>query len=299
MLSFIHTILTSISRKLTFLPRGFIGVLLNKILVTNPNSQIISFKANNGLTYITDLRSYTENYICWTGEYEGKTMDMVLEMVDFSKNILDIGGNVGYWTINMASKIKKDKKVFTFEPVKSNYNRILEHLKVNNLEQEAKVFNTGLGDIESTVYYDISDEDDENKAQTFNATIVSNPKNKLDENSFEVKKLDNILESEKIMDIGFIKIDVEGYEANVFRGANKFLQQNRPLIYGEFTPEALVSNNSSMEEIFEIFSDYIFFQEEGKFFIELKEAKFHRDILLVPKEKLANYKKFKQIVFNN
>jgi FkbM family methyltransferase len=299
MLSKIHTTLSSVSRKLAFLPRGRIGVLLNKILISDPNKQIISFKANNGLAYIADLRSYTENYICWTGEYEGKTMNMVLEMVDFSKNILDIGGNVGYWTINLAKKIQNDKKVFSFEPVKSNYNRILEHLEINEMESKVKVFNIGLGQQNDTVYYDISNEDRDNNAQTFNATIVSNPKNKLEENSFEVKVLDDILDQENITDIGFIKIDVEGFEASVFRGARKFLKENKPLIYGEFTPEALLNNNSSMEEIFEIFSDYVFFQEEGKSFIELKEKKFHRDILLIPKEKINDYKKYTQLIFNN
>jgi FkbM family methyltransferase len=284
----LHSFLSSISRQLKFLPRGKIGVALNNILIPNikANNQIVNFQTDNSLKYICDLRSYTENYVPWTGEYEGATIRSILKFVDTSKNILDIGANVGYWTLNLAQKLDSKSKVYSFEPVKANYDRIIEHLKLNSFQDKSKVFNLGLGDKDIMVDFDKSEYDTIHKPATYNAAISLNKTGNI-----PITTLDKIVTAENISNVGFIKIDVEGFELKVFKGATDFLANNRPVIYGEFTPNSIQEYGNDPTDIFEIFSDYEFFQEvsAGKF-VKLEGKKYHRDLLLIPKEKMIKFK---------
>jgi FkbM family methyltransferase len=283
--------LTRFSRKLTILPRGQIGVLLNRLILTDPKSQIQTFKANNGLIYRSDLRSYTENYVPWTGEYEGKTLDMILPMIPKDKNILDIGGNVGYWTINLGN-ILTEKKVYTFEPVKSNYSRILEHLELNHMQDKVQVFNIGLSDKAGKANFDYTPNDKNNKAETFNAWLQES-----DNGVCDIHTLDSIIDSNTISDIGFVKIDVEGFEIKCFKGAIETFKTNRPIIYGEFTPAPINRVGDKPLDIYNLLSDYTFFQEKSnQLFIELEDGElFKRDLLIIPNElKIELTNKFKQ-----
>jgi FkbM family methyltransferase len=272
----IYNRLSSISRKLNFLPRGTIGLILNMLVIKN--DPIVTFKANNSLIYISDLRSYTENYVPWTGEYEGKSMDLILPLIDNKKNMMDIGGNVGYWSINMKS-INKNK-LYVFEPVTSNYNRIKEHLKINNLENNTFVYNLGLSDKNFYAGFCKTEIDQKNNAQTFNAALSEGSSK-----DCEVQILDDIVQKQKITNIGFIKIDVEGYELKVFNGAKEFLAQNRPIIYGEFTPESIKINGNDPQSIYNIFDKYNFYQQNGTQFNRINPGdEFNRDLLLIPVE---------------
>jgi FkbM family methyltransferase len=288
MLNSLYDSITRISRKLTFLPRGRIGVSINKLFTTGKSDTncIVQFKANNNLTYICDLRSSTENYVPWTGEYEGITLKNILPIIPKDMNALDIGANVGYWSLNLAQTVNLTQKVFAFEPIKSNYERIVEHLKVNKMENKVTVFNVGLGDKIDRADFNISELDKSNKSKTFNASLRQSVTGVCD-----IVTLDSLVEENNIVNIGFIKIDVEGYEIKALRGAKNFLEQNRPIIYGEFTPNLIESVHDKPEEIFNLLQDYYFYQENvDHSFTQLKGTSFHRDLLIIPKEKLEYVK---------
>lgn len=277
-------VLSSISRKLSFLPRGKVGGFLNYLTNQVNQDPIKSFVANNGLIYISDLRSYTENYVPWTGEYEGKIIDSLLNIVPKNMNVVDIGGNVGYWTINLANHIDEGSKVFVFEPVLNNFQRIKEMVKLNNLNKQTKLLNYGLGDKLENVDFEIGDYDKRNKATTFNATLKQNKKG-----GVKVVSLDSIYKKIKLNSVGFIKIDIEGYEVKFLKGAVNFFKDNRPIVYGEFTKSTILKNGDDFGYIFRFFKDYTFYKEGKKgTFSHLDKKDFERDILIVPNEKI-NY----------
>jgi FkbM family methyltransferase len=275
--------LSSISRKMTILRTGKLGVLLNNIFGDMENSPIKTFCANNGLIYKSDLRSYTENYVPWTGEYEGATMDKILPIVPKSQNVLDIGGNVGYWTVNLANQIDKNQKVYTFEPIKTNFERIEQITKLNDFENKTKIFNIGLGDKSLKADFDQDKGDVKRGASTFNASLIP-----AENGVCKIEVFDEVVKKEKISNIGFIKIDIEGFEIKFLHGAKEFFEQNRPVIYGEFGPEFIVLKGDNPLEVYEFFHDYTFFKEERDHSFKLlaKDTKFDRDILIIPNEKL-------------
>ena len=55
---------------------------------------------------------------------------------------------------------------------------------------------------------------------------------------------------------GFLKIDVEGYEFSVIKGASKALHKHRPVVLAEVCDYMLRANSSSSEALFELMESY-------------------------------------------
>lgn len=65
--------------------------------------------------------------------------------------------------------------------------------------------------------------------------------------------LDSLCEQQMLNRIDTIKIDVEGYEVEVFRGAARTLARFRPLVYGEFNNQLMPLQGSSFLDAWSIF----------------------------------------------
>ena len=125
-----------------------------------------------------------------------------LEYVKRWNNCIDIGSNVGMWTRELASKFKK---VYCFEP---NPN-FIECFNKNITENNVELFEYGLSDMEHTALHE--------KQST---TLIDHPGNVI------CKTLDSF----NLKDIDFIKIDVDGFEYRVLRGAVETIRNNNSVI---------------------------------------------------------------------
>ena len=72
----------------------------------------------------------------------------------------------------------------------------------------------------------------------------------------QVKTLDSFVEENKIENISFIKIDVEGFEPFVLKGAQATILREKPKLYIEMTDEWFRKHNSSSEEIIQLLKSW-------------------------------------------
>lgn len=143
-----------------------------------------------------------------------------------NKNFVDIGAHVGTYSILFASN-KRCKNVVSFECQKNTYNYLCANIALNN-SGNITAHNVALGSPEqegSATLKVIS-------VDGGGSSIVDLPthKNAFRSEIVEVKTLDKF----NIEDIGLIKIDVEGNELNVLKGAVETLKKsNYPKILFE------------------------------------------------------------------
>ncbi len=130
--------------------------------------------------------------------------------------ILDIGANIGshsiYWAIE-----KNARKVYAFEPLTGAYEALAKNVKLNKLNRKVIPYNLGLfshNGNASITHYNISN--------IGNTSFCPNPNG-----VFKFIKLDNFKTREKI---DLIKIDVEGAEAEVLKGAAATISTHKPII---------------------------------------------------------------------
>jgi FkbM family methyltransferase len=141
-------------------------------------------------------------------------------------NCLDIGANIGTHTVILSELFKN---VYAFEPQKEVFEVLKLNLKVNNCTNTTP-YNFGLGEKEKTADLGFIDK---NKSNNFGGVGIVET-DKLKEGvkkgeTIEIKTLDSL----NLKDIGFIKIDVEGYEYNALLGGEQTIKKYRPIIIFE------------------------------------------------------------------
>lgn len=165
-----------------------------------------------------------------TGIYERGYIKWAIEnFVKPGMKVIDIGAHIGLYTIEMA---KHCDRVYSFECSPKSYNFLCSNILLRDLSYKVTTFNTALSNTVGTTKYYIRDPKDGggNGISVFdkdaNTPTIDVPMVELD--SFNLK------------DIGFIKIDVEGHEEYVLRGALKTLSDNNyPPILFESWPERM------------------------------------------------------------
>ena len=65
--------------------------------------------------------------------YEKDDFDMIITLIDKEFTVLDIGGNIGWYAINIA-KLKKSAKIHSFEPIPKTYDYLTRNLVLNNVK---------------------------------------------------------------------------------------------------------------------------------------------------------------------
>ena len=139
--------------------------------------------------------------------------DTALFYVNNWRNCIDIGSNVGMWTRELATRFKK---VYCFEP-NTNF---IECFNKNITENNVKLFQYGLSDMEHTA------------SQIKQSTILS---------EYPGNVMCKTLDSFNLKDIDFIKIDVDGFEYKVLRGAVKTIRNCSPVINIEMKADKRVT----------------------------------------------------------
>jgi FkbM family methyltransferase len=74
--------------------------------------------------------------------------------------------------------------------------------------------------------------------------------------SVEVLSLDDLIRNNKIERVYFIKLDVNGFEGQVFDGANECIRRFRPSILFELNVNEIIQTGHTLFGIFELFENY-------------------------------------------
>ncbi len=150
------------------------------------------------------------------------------------KDFIDGGAFIGDSAF-MFEKFYKPNMVYTFEPLKINFDYINQTIKMNDLKHVTPVM-SGIGDKEeeSEISY--------NPEGLSGSSIIIKNKNNLTQ-KINVTTIDNFV-SKNNLNLGLIKLDVEGFESNVIKGAAESIKKYRPVM--------LISIYHTPQDFFEI-----------------------------------------------
>ena len=153
-------------------------------------------------------------------------------------NFIDIGSNVGKYTIMMGNRLK-DSKIISIEPEINNFEFLKKSIYLNQLKN-ISLFNLACSSRKGERNFFIEKE---------GIGMHSFYQNKLKSNIFikvKTEKLDNLifkkLNKNEIKKISLIKIDVEGAEVEVLKGAKKILKLVSPKILVEVWEKKSLEN---------------------------------------------------------
>jgi len=150
---------------------------------------------------------------------EVKTTEIMKRIVKKGDIILDIGANIGYYTILEADLVGAKGRVYAVEPVPKNIGLLKKNIELNNC-QNIKVFPIGAGAKEGRVKIYLS--------ESCNLSSMNkNTKGIIDEIRVPIITLDKFLINKPFPNL--IRMDIEGYEYQVLKGMAKILKRGEPL----------------------------------------------------------------------
>ncbi|MDQ8202133.1 FkbM family methyltransferase [Pelagicoccus sp. SDUM812003] len=166
---------------------------------------------------------YKVERIMWTGKFEEKLVALARRVVQPGDTCFDVGGNVGAISIALAEAVGEGGRVHTFEPNPTNFARLSANLELNpELRGRVTLNNVGISDQPGTLYW---------------SEDPGNPGNGMlgDQGDIESKviTLDAYTQENDVQELSFMKVDVEGMELQVFKGAEETLKRFKPTLYFE------------------------------------------------------------------
>jgi len=194
------------------------------------------------------------------GDFETELMKNQIKEGDI---VIDVGANIGYFTLLFSKLVGETGKVFAFEPESRNFELLKKNIQINKIKNvvlEQKIVSNKNG-----------------KSKLFISDNIANHKIfQTDEknNSFiELPSiiLDDYFEKINFLNrINFVKVDVEGAEFFVFDGMRKILNQNKEIkIFTEFMHHIIKNSNSDPKDIVDIFIN-------EKFNIDFVNSTYHK-----------------------
>ena len=156
-------------------------------------------------------------------KYERYETALINSQINPESICVDVGANIGYYTLLMASRAKK---VYAIEPDKICFDILRKNVEKNNLKNVV-LLNMAASDKKEKKYL-VRD-----KKNLGNSRISETRNGKLDTNIL-ADTLDNILINEQY--ISLIKIDTQGWETRVIEGAKKIIKKYEPIMFLEYTP---------------------------------------------------------------
>ena len=210
------------------------------------------FKDEFGLNYsIYNYEYFTSLYNQKNDEIinqfnEYTKLQELISVLDKSKVIIDIGANCGLFSIPSSLN---GYEVYGFEPIRMNI-KLLELGKEENKCNNFNIVNMGVSNKtkKETIYIPYcSDNTSFNKDVALSNMSFS--KNYIEE-IVNCTTFDDWIKKNKNLNIGFIKIDVQGFEKEVLEGMTKFLKNcNDVYIYLEWDKNLTESNGNSLDDM--------------------------------------------------
>jgi FkbM family methyltransferase len=187
----------------------------------------------DGVKYEIDLAEGIELSLFLFGKFQSHITNNSFLKIKKDFTIVDIGANVGLMTLQFA-KLVPEGKVFSFEPTFYALKRLKKNLSLNpELSQRVTVINSFVSeksdtnpDIVAYSSWKVNGERGDND----HPVHLGTPKPSEGVPSIS---LNDFTEKNNIQRIDFIKIDTDGHEYEVFKGAAKAIAKYKPVIIFE------------------------------------------------------------------
>ncbi len=158
---------------------------------------------------------------CWLGCYEYEKQRLLTSEVRPGDTVFDIGAHRGFFTLVASVLTGPRGRVIAFEPLPLNQSYLYEHLRVNRTNN-VTVIEAAVADFSGTARF--SDGSD------YNPKCISAHLSNEGEIEVRTLTLDEVVESGEAPSPRLMKIDVEGAEVMVLRGAHRLLERTGPTL---------------------------------------------------------------------
>ncbi len=217
---------------------------------------VVPYLAEN-LSFLLNSKEFIGWNILFHGAYEHATNDLLRRLVQAGNVVIEAGANNGSETVLLGTLVGERGHVHAFEPVPHVARRLRANLALNDQLDRVTIYEQAIGEHAGSVELHLPPDDHPNQG------IASKVQHELSTRLLEVPlvSLDDWAGKENVERVDLIKMDIQGAELDLLRGARELRKRSRPVIFTE-----AAASCSEMEELYDMLSenDYGVFLVDGQ-----------------------------------
>jgi FkbM family methyltransferase len=171
------------------------------------------------------------------GIYEPEETTIIKKLVKKNHTVLDIGANIGYFTLIMA---KQCKQVYGFEPEHRNFQTLKKNVKLNQLSN-VKLYNLAVAETSGKATLHLC-EGNRGMYRIYPSRWCNEG----------ITEIETVRISDIIHHADFVKMDVEGAELGALRGMKDLFNNNDITLLMEFHPPSIEEYGSQPIAIYDL-----------------------------------------------
>lgn len=239
--------------------------------------------AEFGGSFEIDVRSHIFRRVSSARQYESELAAIVKRYIDLGRDAIDVGANVGFFSVLLAKSLDPGRRVLAIEPTPLAVKYLRNNIRRNEVNDSVLVFEGAAKDVSGPCVLSVIEGKEEYsslggihhcKVQGELSKEIEVPGSTIDE-----------LVEKYGLSPGFIKIDTEGAECLVISGAKETIRKYRPVILSEASEALLADCNCSSEELFALLRESKYRIVDGYNPRNKVTVPFNGDILAVPLER--------------
>jgi len=183
-----------------------------------------------------------------TGYYEPNEFCLLDRILRRGMTFVDVGANMGLFTLFAAKKVGKQGTVVAIEPSNRDFERLRDNVELNGLSN-VRLFQVALSNCRTHAMLLVATEEKSghNTLGAFGYESVVEQGREL----VSVDRLDDIVRVEGMQRIDVIKLDVEGAELLALQGATETLMRFRPVLLLELSDRTLKHQGCSSKDVWQ------------------------------------------------
>jgi len=187
------------------------------------------------------------------GGYDQLLRKFLLDYLEKGMIVVDVGAHIGSFSLMMSSLVGSRGKVYAFEPDPNNFDILKKNVEVNKIKNII-IEKKAVSDLVGKVRFAISGNSLTHRISVKRHKQVGNK----DFIYVDSVTLDNYL-GDQIDKVSLVKIDVEGCELLVLKGAQQLLKTNRRIkLVMEFCPEHFKNFNYEARDLLDFLEGHGF-----------------------------------------
>jgi FkbM family methyltransferase len=172
----------------------------------------------HGFRFTCDLADWIGQYVFVTGNYEEPTAALMRHLVNPGDVVVDVGANIGFFTLLLSRLVGPDGRVIAFEPMPHALERLRAHLALNHCDN-VTLRECAVGSTSGTARLYLG--------PRHHSSIASlQPREGAASVDVDSSTLDEALQD--VATVKCVKIDAEGWEPEVLAGAGRLLGGEAP-----------------------------------------------------------------------
>jgi len=209
------------------------------------DSSISAVERIHGSLFNVNTSSYLEWYIFVFGGHETSLLHDMLEHIKAGDVAIDCGANIGLHSCPLARHVGPTGRLIAVEPIDEVADRLSANVALNGLANVTLV-RKAASSSNGTAEIFPSREKSINRGQ---ASLHPNQNVSPEGRAVDVVSIDRLVTELGLDRLDLVKIDVEGHELEVLRGARQAIERWRPILYFELLEENLSSAKVGSDEL--------------------------------------------------